>query len=227
MDGKRQRGLAEHQYVIDAMTMKDTWRMFRIMAEFVEGFEHLADCQPAVTIFGSARVAPSDSDYQLAERLAGLLVRRGYSIITGGGPGIMEAANKGATAAGGGSVGLNIELPFEQKPNPYATTQVNFRYFFVRKVMFVKYAMAYIVMPGGFGTVDELFEAVTLIQTRKIKPFPVILMVRKYWEGLFQWLRETMLQQGKICVKDMEILQMTDDPEEAVEIVDKFQRIIG
>jgi uncharacterized protein (TIGR00730 family) len=227
VEGKRQRRLAENQYVIDAMTTQDTWRMFRIMAEFVEGFEHLADCQPAVIIFGSARVTPSDSDYQLAERLSGLLVQRGYSVITGGGPGIMEAANKGATEAGGVSVGLNIELPFEQKPNPYATTQVNFRYFFVRKVMFVKYAMAYIVMPGGFGTVDELFEAVTLIQTRKIKPFPVILMVRQYWEGLFRWLHETMLRQGKICEKDMEILQMTDDPEEAVEIVDRFHRIIA
>jgi uncharacterized protein (TIGR00730 family) len=197
------------------------------MAEFVEGFERLADTSPAVTIFGSARAEAGQPEYQLAERLAQLLVKRGYSVITGGGPGVMEAANKGAAEAGGQSVGLNIELPFEQKPNPYANIHLNFRYFFVRKVMFVKYAMAYIVMPGGFGTVDELFEAVTLIQTHKLKPFPVILMVRNYWEGLVRWLRETLLAQGKISPKELEILQLTDDPEEAVEIVDRFHRIIA
>jgi len=223
----RERPLAERQYVIDAMTVTDSWRMFRIMAEFVEGFERLADTSPAVTIFGSARAEAGQPEYQLAERLAQLLVKRGYSVITGGGPGVMEAANKGAAEAGGQSVGLNIELPFEQKPNPYANIHLNFRYFFVRKVMFVKYAMAYIVMPGGFGTVDELFEAVTLIQTHKLKPFPVILMVRNYWEGLVRWLRETLLAQGKISPKDLEILQLTDDPEEAVEIVDRFHRIIA
>jgi hypothetical protein len=222
----RDRALTEHQYLIDAMTVGDTWRMFRIMAEFVDGFEHLAALRPAVSIFGSARVRPEHPDYQLAERLGRRLVQGGYAVITGGGPGIMEAANKGASEAGGHSVGLNIELPFEQRPNPFANVQVSFRYFFVRKVMFVKYAMAYIVMPGGFGTVDELFEAVTLIQTRKIKPFPVILMVRSYWEGLIRWLNETMFHQEKICRKDMEILQMTDDVEEAVEIVDRFRRII-
>jgi uncharacterized protein (TIGR00730 family) len=223
----RPRSLLDRQYVIDAMTVGDTWRMFRIMAEFVEGFEHLADLPPAVSIFGSARVGPESQEYQMAERLARMLVERGYAVITGGGPGIMEAANKGAAEAGGQSVGLNIELPFEQKPNPYANLQLNFRYFFVRKVMFVKYAIAYVVMPGGFGTVDELFEAVTLIQTNKIKPFPVILMVKRYWEGLMKWIKETMLQEGKICQKDVDLFHLTDDPEEVVEIVDKFRRIIA
>ncbi len=216
----------ERQYVIDAMTVRDTWRMFRIMAEFVEGFERLADTQPAVSIFGSARARPQDREYQMTERLAQLLVERGYSVITGGGPGLMEAANKGAAQAGGHSIGLNIELPLEQRPNPYANIQLNFRYFFVRKVMFVKYAMAYIVMPGGFGTVDELFEAITLIQTRKIKPFPVILMDRGYWEGLLQWLRGTVLERGKISPGDLDIIQVVDDPECAVEIVERFRRII-
>jgi uncharacterized protein (TIGR00730 family) len=223
----RPRSLLDRQYVIDAMTVGDTWRMFRIMAEFVEGFEHLADLPPAVSIFGSARVGPESQEYQMAERLARMLVERGYAVITGGGPGIMEAANKGAAEAGGQSVGLNIELPFEQKPNPYANLQLNFRYFFVRKVMFVKYAIAYVVMPGGFGTVDELFEAVTLIQTNKIKPFPVILMVKRYWEGLMKWIKETMLQEGKICQKDVDLFHLTDDPEEVVEMVDKFRRIIA
>ncbi len=223
----RDRSMMERQYVIDAMTVGDTWRMFRIMAEFVEGFEHLADISPAVSIFGSARVRSDAPEYQLTERLAKLLVQRGYGVITGGGPGIMEAANKGAAEAGGQSVGLNIELPFEQRPNPYATLQLNFRYFFVRKVMFVKYAIAYIVMPGGFGTVDELFEAVTLIQTNKIKPFPVVLMVKSYWEGLLRWIRETMLAQGKICSKDLDLLHLSDDPEEVVEIIDRFHRIIA
>ncbi len=223
----RPRSLLDRQYVIDAMTVGDTWRMFRIMAEFVEGFEHLADLPPAVSIFGSARVGPEAQEYQMAERLARMLVERGYAVITGGGPGVMEAANKGAAEAGGQSVGLNIELPFEQKPNPYANLQLNFRYFFVRKVMFVKYAIAYVVMPGGFGTVDELFEAVTLIQTNKIKPFPVILMVKRYWEGLMKWIRETMLQEGKICQKDVDLFHLTDDPEEVVEIVDKFRRIVA
>lgn len=222
----RPRSLLDRQYVIDAMTVGDTWRMFRIMAEFVEGFEHLADLPPAVSIFGSARVGPESPEYQMAERLARMLVERGYAVITGGGPGIMEAANKGAAEAGGQSVGLNIELPFEQKPNPYANLQLNFRYFFVRKVMFVKYAIAYVVMPGGFGTVDELFEALTLIQTNKIKPFPVILMVKRYWEGLMKWIKETVLQEGKICQKDVDLFHLTDDPEEVVDIVDKFRRII-
>lgn len=216
----------ERQYVIDAMTVRDSWRMFRIMAEFVEGFERLADTQPAVSIFGSARAMPQDREYQMTERLAQLLVERGYSVITGGGPGLMEAANKGAAQAGGHSIGLNIELPLEQRPNPYANIQLNFRYFFVRKVMFVKYAMAYVVMPGGFGTVDELFEAITLIQTRKIKPFPVILMEKDYWDGLIQWLRGTVLERGKISPGDLDIIQLVDDPEDAVEIVEHFRRII-
>jgi hypothetical protein len=216
----------ERQYLIDAMTVKDTWRMFRIMAEFVEGFEHLSDIPPAVSIFGSARARPEDPEYVTAERLARMLVERGFAVITGGGPGVMEAANKGAAEAGGQSIGLNIELPFEQKPNPYANIQVNFRYFFVRKVMFVKYAIAYVVMPGGFGTVDELFEAITLIQTQKIKPFPVILMDTAYWEGLLRWLRETTLAKRKISEEDLKIFHLTDSPEEALEIVDRFHRLI-
>jgi uncharacterized protein (TIGR00730 family) len=217
----------ESQYLIDTMTVQDTWRMFRIMAEFVEGFERLADIRPAVSIFGSARTKRGTSEYNLAERLAGLLVENGYSVITGGGGGIMEAANKGASEAGGQSVGLTIELPFEQKPNPYADTRISFRYFFVRKVMFVKYAMAYIVMPGGFGTVDELFESMTLIQTQKIRPFPVILMQKSYWSGLMDWLQETMLQHEKISNQDLQILHVTDEPEETVEIVNRFYRTMA
>ncbi len=166
----------ERQYLIDDFTVKDTWRVFRIMAEFVEGFEAMAHFPPAVTMFGSSRVRPGDRDYQKAERIAQLLVEEGYCVITGGGPGIMEAANKGAKETEGESIGLNIELPMEQAPNEYITTLVTFRYFFVRKVMFVKYAQAFVIMPGGFGTMDELFESLTLIQTHKIKPFPIIVV---------------------------------------------------
>jgi uncharacterized protein (TIGR00730 family) len=217
--------MEERQYLIDTMTIQDSWRMFRIMAEFVDGFEHLADIKPAVSIFGSSRTGPDDREYLLAEQLGSLLVGRGYSVITGGGPGVMEAANKGAAEAGGQSVGLNIELPLEQKPNSFANIRVDFRYFFVRKVMFVKYAVAYIVLPGGFGTVDELFEALTLIQTRKIKPFPVILMMREYWKELLDWIRGPMLQHGKVSPEDLEILQLVDDPQKAVEIVEHFYHL--
>jgi hypothetical protein len=226
LGGVRSVLMQERQYVIDAMTVRDSWRMFKIMAEFVEGFEHLSDVQPAVSIFGSSRAAPQDQEYRLTEELARLLVRKGYSVITGGGPGIMEAANKGAAEAGGQSIGLHIELPFEQAPNPYSNIRVSFRYFFVRKLMFVKYAIAYVVMPGGFGTIDELFEAITLIQTRKIKPFPVILMNRDYWEGLMEWLKGTVLKQGKVSDEDLEIMRITDSPEETVEIIDRFFQII-
>ena len=170
------RDSVEEQYVIDDFTSKDTWRIFRIMAEFVEGFETLGKIPPAVAIFGSARALSGSDSYEKAEAIAALLARNGYSVITGGGPGVMEAANKGAAEAGTTSVGLNIELPLEQKPNIYANKLLNFRYFFVRKVMFVKYSIAFVILPGGFGTLDELFEAITLIQTRKIKPFPVILV---------------------------------------------------
>ena len=204
----------EEQYVIDDFTSKDTWRIFRIMAEFVEGFETLSKIPPAVAVFGSARAVPGSDPYEKAEATAALLGRNGYSIITGGGPGVMEAANKGATEAGAMSVGLNIELPLEQKPNIYANKLLNFRYFFVRKVMFVKYSIAFVIMPGGFGTLDELFEAITLIQTRKIKPFPVILVGKDYWNGLFNWIGETLIKEKMIAAEDLDILKMADTPEE-------------
>ena len=195
---------------------EDTWRVFRIMAEFVEGFETLGKIPPAVAIFGSARVLPGSEAYEKAEAIAAMLARSGYSVITGGGPGVMEAANKGASEAGTTSVGLNIELPLEQKPNIYANKLVNFRYFFVRKVMFVKYSIAFVIMPGGFGTLDELFEAITLIQTRKIKPFPVILVGKAYWKGLLDWVGDTLLREKMIGVEDLDILKTVDTPEEVL-----------
>src|SRR4030042_2773980 len=194
--------MPDKHYAIEESTIKDAWRMFRIMAEFVEGFEVLAKYHPAVSIFGSTRVTPEDPVYHKAEQIGHLLAENGFSVITGGGPGVMEAANKGASSAGGKSIGLNIELPFEQKPNPYANITLSFRYFFVRKVMFVKYAVAYIILPGGFGTMDELLEAVMLIQTQKIKPFPVILVGSHYWKGLLDWMKEVMLKEGKISPSD-------------------------
>ena len=206
----------EEQYVIDDFTSKDTWRIFRIMAEFVEGFETLSKIPPAVAVFGSARVVPGSETYQKAEATAALLGENGYSIITGGGPGVMEAANKGASEAGATSVGLNIELPLEQKPNIYANKLLNFRYFFVRKVMFVKYSIAFVIMPGGFGTLDELFEAITLIQTRKIKPFPVILVGKEYWQGLLNWVGEALIKEKMIAVEDLDFLKMADTPEEVL-----------
>jgi uncharacterized protein (TIGR00730 family) len=206
----------EEQYVIDDFTAKDTWRIFRIMAEFVEGFETLAKIPPAVALFGSARAMPGSEPYERAQAIAGLLARSGYSIITGGGPGVMEAANKGAAEAGGMSVGLNIELPLEQKPNIYANKLLNFRYFFVRKVMFVKYSIAFVILPGGFGTLDELFEAITLIQTRKIKPFPVILVGKEYWKGLLEWVGDKLLRERMIAVEDLDILKTADTPDEVL-----------
>jgi uncharacterized protein (TIGR00730 family) len=195
--------------------------MFRIIAEFVDGFEALAKCHPAVTIFGSTRIKPGDEVYSKAERIGKLLAENGFSVITGGGPGVMEAANKGASSVGGKSIGLNIELPLEQKPNPYTNITLSFRYFFVRKVMFVKYAVAYIILPGGFGTLDELSEAITLIQTHKIKPFPVILVGSKYWKGLIDWIQEVVLKEGKISPTDLEILQLIDEPEEIIKAIRK------
>jgi len=175
-----------------------------------------------VTIFGSARVRPDDPYYKKTEYLARKLAENGFSVITGGGPGIMEAANKGAAAAGGQSVGMNIRLPYEQKPNPYANTVIEYKYFFIRKVMFVKYAVAYVILPGGFGTMDELFEALTLIQTKRIKGFPVIMMGSEYWQGLIDWLKNTMLQNDKIEPADLEIIQVIDDPDEIVKHIKKF-----
>jgi uncharacterized protein (TIGR00730 family) len=210
---------SEKQYVVDAIGSKDSWRMFRIMGEFVDGFETLPDVTPAVSIFGSARVKPDDPFYKLAERLAGELAKNGISVITGGGGGIMEAANKGAAQAGGKSVGLNIELPMEQKPNDYANVRLSFRYFFCRKVMFVKYALAYVVLPGGFGTLDELSEAITLIQTHKIKPFPVILVGRDYWKGLMDWINSTMLKYENISPADIGIIRQMDNVDEIVRTI--------
>jgi uncharacterized protein (TIGR00730 family) len=209
----------QQQYLIDSFATQDTWRIFRIIAELVEGFETLSRVSPAVAIFGSARTLPVDPDYHLAERTAYLLVKNGYSIITGGGPGIMEAANKGATEAKGESIGLNIELPFEQKPNPFIKRLLSFRYFFIRKVMFVKYSRAFVILPGGFGTLDELFEAITLIQTKKILPFPVILLGDGYWAGLLEWIRNTMLAREKISPEDLNILKVAATPEEALQII--------
>jgi uncharacterized protein (TIGR00730 family) len=213
--------MSDRQYVIDEITIQDSWRLFRIMAEFVDGFDALTKCHPAVTMFGSTRVKPGDEVYQKAERIGQLLAENGFSVITGGGPGVMEAANKGASAAGGKSIGLNIQLPLEQKPNPYANITLSFRYFFVRKVMFVKYAVAYIILPGGFGTMDELFESITLIQTHKIRPFPVILVGSNYWKGLLDWIKEVLLKEGKISPPDLEILRLIDDPMEIVKTIKK------
>ncbi len=217
----------ESQYVIDDITAKESWRLFRILSEFVEGFEVLPEVAPAVNIFGSARTKPDDKYYKFTEELASELAKQGFSVITGGGPGIMEAANKGASAAGGTSVGLNIELPLEQKPNDYANIKLNFRYFFCRKVMFVKYAMAYIVLPGGFGTLDELFEALTLIQTDRIKPFPVILVGKEYWAGLIDWIKERVEKEGKISKDDMDIFKVEDDIESIIKIITHFRDILS
>lgn len=211
--------MKNERYLIDQINPQESWRIFRIMAEFVDGIETLSSLEPAVTIFGSSRSKPGDKYYAMAEKLGGLLAKQGFTIITGGGPGIMEAANKGAMDAGGQSVGLNIVLPFEQKLNPYTNIHINFRYFFVRKVMFVKYAMSYVIFPGGFGTMDELFESLTLIQTDKMKPFPVILIGSDYWDGLLHWIQNTMLEQNMILREDTSIFTVVNSPSDAVEII--------
>ena len=197
----------------------DPWRVLRIQSEFVEGFGTLAELGPAVSVFGSARTMPDDAVYAMAEKVGAALVHAGYAVITGGGPGAMEAANKGARDAGGTSVGLGIELPFEQGLNAYVDLGVNFRYFFARKIMFVKYASGFIVLPGGFGTLDELFEAVTLVQTRKVTRFPIVLIGTSYWGGLLDWLRQTAAEAGTISAADIDLLHLTDDVDEAVQIV--------
>ena len=199
--------------------VKESWRVFRIMGEFVEGFDTLATLGPAVSIFGSARTKPDDPAYDAARETARLLAEAGYAIITGGGPGVMEAANQGALEGGGTSVGCNIELPFEQGTNPYVRVPINFRYFFIRKTMFVKYAEAFVIFPGGFGTLDELFEALTLIQTGKVHNFPVILYGSEYWRGLLDWLRDTMLAEAKIAPPDLDLMTMCDSPAEIVESI--------
>jgi uncharacterized protein (TIGR00730 family) len=200
-------------------TITDPWRVLRIMSEFVYGFDALAHVPPCVTIFGSARTPPDDPSYAVAVETARLLAKAGFGIITGGGPGIMEAANKGAQEGGNLSIGCNIELPFEQAPNPYLDISLDFRYFFVRKTMFVKYSNAFIIFPGGFGTMDELFEALTLIQTKKVSNFPVILYGSKYWEGLLNWIRVTMLEEEKVSEDDVALLRISDDPQEICDIV--------
>jgi len=200
-------------------TETDPWRVFRIMGEFVAGFDTLSELGPAVTIFGSARVKPDHPQYQAAVEVARLLGEAGFAIITGGGPGIMKAGNRGAIQAGTPSVGLNIELPFEQGSNRYVEIPIDFHYFFVRKTMFVKYAQAFVIFPGGFGTMDELFEALTLIQTGKIQDFPVVLYDSSYWDGLLRWLREMMLTQGKIAPEDVDLLMLADSPEEVRDMI--------
>jgi uncharacterized protein (TIGR00730 family) len=212
----------EHQYLIDELTIKDTWRLFRILAEFVDGFETLSQIHPAVSMFGSARVKPGDPIYEQAVEISRLLVQHGFNVISGGGPGVMEAANKGAAEAGGKSIGLNIQLPYEQKPNPFANVRLDFRYFFIRKVMFVKYAVAYVILPGGYGTLDELTEAITLIQTKRIKPFPVILVNRNYWKGLLDWMRKVVCPDCMISPGDMDIFQVIDEPEEVIRAIKKI-----
>ena len=202
-----------------------SWQIFKIMAEFVEGFEKLSRIGPCVSIFGSARTQPDSPYYRVAEEIATLLVAKGYGVITGGGPGIMEAGNKGAREAGGKSVGLNIDLPFEQTHNPYidADKLMNFDYFFVRKLMFIKYAQGFIVLPGGFGTLDELFEALTLIQTHKIGKFPIILVGKSYWGGLMDWLRQTVqITESNISPEDLDLLQVVDTADDAVQVIEDF-----
>jgi len=199
---------------------RETWRLFRILSEFVDGFEVMSKVGPAVSVFGSARTGPDHPAYQQAMQCGRLICDAGFSVITGGGPGIMEAANRGAYDCGGTSIGLNIELPHEQQPNPYQNIELAFRYFFVRKVMFVKYATGFIIFPGGFGTMDELFESLTLIQTLKIDPFPVVLVGDSYWTGLVDWMKNTMLEEyNNIGPEDLELFKVTDSVEEAVNYI--------
>ena len=205
-------------------TKEDPWRIFRIMSEFVEGFEELSDVKEAVSIFGSSKTPRSDKFYKLAEETAHMLAKDGYSIITGAGEGIMEAANKGAKKAGGESIGLNILIPIMQKPNKYVTKLLEFKYFFCRKVMFAKYSKAFVVFPGGFGTLDELFEAMTLVQTKKIEPFPVILVGTEYWKGLMHWLKETPLGYKTIEKSDLDIASVVDTPQQVLAGINKFYK---
>jgi len=211
----------DRQYVIEALA-EDSWRMFRILGEFAQGFEEMADVDKAVTIFGSARLQADDPYHRKAERLAAGLAAQGYVVITGGGPGIMEAGNKGAFEAGGRSIGLNVDLPHEQDPNPYQTDELKFRYFFVRKVMLVKYSTAFVVFPGGFGTIDELFEALTLVQTKKVTPFPIFLVGVEYWRGLVQWLQGTLVRHGTVSEHDLHLFKVVDDVDEISRAIDAY-----
>ncbi|WP_108869077.1 TIGR00730 family Rossman fold protein [Aquimarina aquimarini] len=215
----------QHHKGWNEIKTNDSWAIFKIMGEFVNGFEKMSKIGPCVSIFGSARTKTDDKYYQLAVDVAQEIVNHGYGVITGGGPGIMEAGNKGAHLAGGTSVGLNIDLPFEQHDNPYIDNDksLDFDYFFVRKVMFVKYSQGFVVMPGGFGTLDELFEAITLIQTKKIAKFPIILVSTEFWGGLIDWVKSTLLEKfGNISPKDMDLIHVVDTPEEVLQILDKF-----
>ena len=206
----------------DDFMHEDPWRIFRIISEFVDGFEVLSKVGKAVSIFGSSRTKPGDKYYKLGEEIAYQLAKAGFAIITGSGPGMMEAANKGAKRARGHSIGLNIEIPSEQKPNPYVDTLIDFHYFFVRKVMFVKYAKAFVIMPGGFGTLDELFEAINLIQTERIEKFPVVLTGGEYWRGMVEWIENTVLERGNISSSDLAIFKVIDHPKEIVRYINKF-----
>ena len=222
--------LEKHSRAWTEIKSNDSWAIFKIMGEFVNGYEKLSRIGPCVSIFGSARTKPNEKYYKLAEEVAKKIVEHGYGIITGGGPGIMEAGNKGAHIAGGTSVGLNIELPFEQHDNPYIDPDkvLDFDYFFVRKVMFVKYSQGFVVMPGGFGTLDELFEAITLIQTNKIEKFPLILVGTEFWKGLLEWIKQTLLDTfGNISPNDMNLVHLVDTPEEVIEILDNFYKEYG
>ncbi len=218
MKKQKQRSVAED------FKLEDPWRVFRIMSEFVDGFHELAEIGPAVSIFGSARTKNTHRWHKLAEKTAALLVKEGYAVITGGGPGIMEAGNKGASSAKGKSIGLNIDLPFEQKPNRYINHLINFHYFFSRKVMFVKYAKAFVIFPGGYGTLDELFESITLIQTRRMEKFPVVLFDEKYWDGLVEWLRKSVLKAGNIDPEDLDLFKIANTPEEVIKIIRDFYK---
>lgn len=218
----RRRIRREPKYVLDNTVIGDSWRMFRIMSEFVDGFDAMSAVDvPVVTIYGSARTAVDDKYYLLAEQIAGGLAGAGYGVITGGGPGIMEAANKGAMEAGGISIGLNISLPHEQQPNPYSNFPLHFKYFFVRKVMFMKYSMAFICMPGGYGSLDELFEALTLIQTLRIKPFPIVMVGSEFWSGLVEWIKDKLLAAGNISPEDVLLFQVLDDADAVVNYIRK------
>jgi uncharacterized protein (TIGR00730 family) len=220
VEEERRRFSREPKYCLDNTVVGDSWRMFRLMGEFVEGFDAMSAINsPAVTIYGSARTPMDHPWYKMTEGIAAELVREGYSVITGGGPGIMEAANKGAFEAGGISVGLNIALPYEQEPNPYTNMSIQFKYFFVRKVMFMKYSMAFICMPGGFGSLDELFESLTLIQTQRIKPFPIILVGSSFWGGLIDWIKDQMVANGTISENNLELINIIDDPGEVVDFI--------
>ncbi len=221
-DDKIRRAFSDKDW--QEIRTNDTWQLFKILAEFVDGFEKLGKIGPCVSIFGSARTKPDTPYYDLAQDIAAKLTAEGYGIITGGGPGIMEAANKGAKLAKGKSVGLNIDLPFEQSANPYidADKLITFDYFFVRKLMFIKYAQGFIVLPGGFGTMDELFEAITLIQTLKIGKFPIILVGKDFWSGLMDWIHSTLLKEGNINAEDLELFKIVDTADEAVKIIDDF-----